>query len=465
MERLKWKFWFWGGRFRRQFFMAVPENEEDYKKSRNEFIATDAMYQMICNLAGGNYLMSLLAFLGVSDGVIGIVLSLGSLAAVFQLAILKFMQRIEKYKPYVVITVFQRLWLGVLFLIPFIGGSLKVKAVVVIFLFLFGQIWSQTGNTVAISWMALLVPNDSRGAFLARKEAIAVFSAVFSTFCMGIVYDRFAGSDMRYAFGVNGGVLIILALVNTILFICMKDPRLILVDEEGRELHGTLARRARKERRVPQKPIMETLKEAFSTKGFQKVLSMTILWNVCYFTICPFMASYTINDIGLSFTFVTLINLVTTVLRVLILPVMGKFSDRSGAEKAFSVSLAVLMAAYILYAFTVPSNGAVMYFVATLVAAIGWSYIGAGLLNIQLKYLDETKQTEHYTILSAVSGLTAILISIVSGKILDFLQKNRVVLGGRELYAQQILNVVGAIFILILIWYVMFVIRPKKEKL
>ena len=151
MERLKWKFWFWGGRFRRQFFMAVPENEEDYKKSRNEFIATDAMYQMICNLAGGNYLMSLLAFLGVSDGVIGIVLSLGSLAAVFQFAILKFMQRIEKYKPYVVITVFQRLWLGVLFLIPFIGGSLKVKAVVVIFLFLFGQIWSQTGNTVAIS--------------------------------------------------------------------------------------------------------------------------------------------------------------------------------------------------------------------------------------------------------------------------------------------------------------------------
>ena len=57
----------------------------------------------------------------------------------------------KKYKPYVVITVFQRLWLGVLFLIPFIGGSLKVKAVVVIFLFLFGQIWSQTGNTVAIS--------------------------------------------------------------------------------------------------------------------------------------------------------------------------------------------------------------------------------------------------------------------------------------------------------------------------
>lgn len=465
MERLKWKFWFWGGRFRRQFFMDVPENEEDYKKSRNKFIAADAMNQMIANLCGGTYLMALLSYLGVSDGTIGIILSLGSLAAVFQLVILKFVQRIEKYKPYVVITIFQRLWLGALFLVPFIGGNIKVKAIIVIFLFLFAQIWSQTGNTVSISWMALLVPNESRGRFLACKEAIAVFSAVFSTFVMGIVFDAFADGNMKYAFGVNGGVLILLALINTFLFLFMKDPRLVLTNEEGRELHGSLARKARKERQMPQSPIWEMLGDAFRSAGFRRVLIMTVLWNVCYFIIVPFMASYNINDLGLSFTFVTLINLVTTVLRVLILPVMGKFSDRKGAEKAMSVSLAVLMAAYILYAFTVPSNAVGMYFAATLVSAIGWSYVGAGLLNIQLKYLEESKQTEHYTILSAISGLTAIIISIVSGEILDFLQKHRVTIGGTELYAQQVLNVVGAVFILILILYVMFVVKPKEERL
>lgn len=461
MDRLKWKFWFWGGRFRRQFFMAVPENEKDYQNSRNMFIAADAMYQMMLNLAGGTYLMSLLSYLGVSDGTIGIILSMGSLAAVFQLFILRYVQKLEKYKPYVVITVFQRLWLGVLFLIPFIGGSMKVKAALVIFLFLFAQIWSQTGNTVAISWMALLVPDKVRGAFLAKKESIAVFLAIFSTFCMGIVYDSFAGGDMKSAFGINGSVLIVLALVNTALFICMKDPRLIWVDEDGKELHGKLARRARKEKPLQSRPVLVILKEAFAAAGFRRVMLMTVLWNLCYFLIVPFMASYQIQDLGLSFTFVTLVNLISTVIRVSILPMMGKLSDRSGAEKAISLSLAVLMISYMIYAFTVPSNGVIMYCVATVVGAVGWSYVGAGLLNIQLKYMEESKQTEQYTILSGISGFTAILISIIAGEILDFLQKNRVVFFGKELYAQQVLNAVGAVLILILILYVMLVVNRK----
>ena len=464
MERLKWKFWFWGGRFRRQFFMAVPENEADYKKSRNMFIAADAMNQMIANLAGGTYLMTLLSFLGVSDGTIGIILSLGSLAAVFQLVILRFMQKLEKYKPYVVSTISQRLWLGVLFLIPFFGGNNRLKAAVVIVMFLFAQIWSQTGNTVSVSWMAMLVPEEGRGRFLARKEMIAVFAAIFSTFVMGIVFDAFTDNNIKIAFGIMGSVLIVLALINTIMFICMKDPRLILVDENGRELHGTLARKARKERQVKPQPVLVILKNTFKHAGFRKVLIMTILWNVCYFVICPFMASYTIQDLGLSFTFVTLINLISTVLRVLILPLMGKFSDKSGAEKAMCTSLAVLMLSYLIYAFTVPTSPIAMYISAAVVAAVGWSYIGAGLMNIQLKYMDKEKQTEQYTILSAVSGLSAMVISVITGRVLDFLQKNPVSFAGKELYAQQILNIVGAVCIVILISYVMIVVYEKKGK-
>lgn len=464
MERLKWKFWFWGGRFRRQFFMAVPENEADYKKSRNMFIAADAMNQMIGNLAGGTYLMTLLAFLGVSDGTIGIILSLGSLAAVFQLVILRFMQKLEKYKPYVVATVSQRLWLGVLFLVPFFGGNNGLKAIVVIVMFLFAQIWSQTGNTVSISWMALLVPEEGRGRFLARKEMIAVFAAIFSTFVLGIVFDAFTDSKIKIAFGIMGSVLIILAVINTLMFLLMKDPRLILVDENGRELHGTLARKARKERHIETQTVMVILKNTFQHAGFRKVLIMTILWNVCYFIICPFMASYTIQDLGLSFTFVTLINLISTVLRVLILPMMGKFSDRSGAEKAMCTSLAILMLSYVIYAFTVPTSHIAMYISAAVVAAIGWSYIGAGLMNIQLKYLDKEKQTEQYTILSAISGLSAMGISVVSGIILDFLQEHRVKFAGQELFAQQILNIVGAVCIVIMILYVMIVVYQKPDK-
>ena len=122
------------------------------------------------------------------------------------------------------------------------------------------------------------------------------------------------------------------------------------------------------------------------------------------------------------------------------------------------------MVSYIVLAFTVPSNGVVMYCIASLISAVGWSYIGAGLLNIQLKNMEESKQTEQYAILSGISGFSAMVISVISGEILDFLQRHRVTIGGTELYAQQILNMVGAVLILILILYVMLVVKPRKAE-
>lgn len=468
MERLKWLYWFWGGRLRRLFFMSIPENEKDYRSSRRMFIAADTMNQIIGNLAGGTYLMALLAHLDVSDGDIGIILSLGTLAAVFQLFIIEYVQKLKKYKMYVVLTVFQRMWLGVLFLIPFLGIGTKLKAVLVVILFMFAQVWSQTGNTVSVAWMAMLVPNHIRGTFLARKEAVAVFLAVFSTFVMGVIYDFFANINMEYAFAVNGSLLIILALVNTALFVLMKDPRHSLTNAEGKELHGKLAKRAQKEIQTEKKPFLEIFRDAFSSSGFRKVLLMTILWNCCYYVICPFMSSYYICDLGLSYTFVTLISLLTTILRVSILPIMGRFSDQKGAEGVMCVSLGLFTVSYVLFAFAVPSNGVVMYCVASLFSAVGWSYIGAGLLNIQLKNMEESKQTEQYAILSGVSGLSAMVISVISGKILDFLQRNQVEIAGTKLYAQQVLNLVGAVLLILLILYVMLVVRkssPDEKKM
>jgi hypothetical protein len=55
-------------------------------------------------------------------------------------------------------------------------------------------------------------------------------------------------------------------------------------------------------------------------------------------------------------------------------------------------------------------------------------------------------------------------ISVVSGIILDFLQEHRVKFAGQELFAQQILNIVGAVCIVIMILYVMIVVYQKPDK-
>ena len=462
MEHFKMLFWFLGGKFRKLFFMSVPESEEDYKHSRNMYILADTMYQTIANLAGGTFLMTLLASLDISDGTIGTVLSIGSLAAVFQLLILKFIQNLKKYKLYVTLTIFQRVWFGIIFFIPFLNCSTKIKGILVILLYLAAQILSQASTPVLVSWIAYLIPERIRGEFLAKKEAIAVFITVFSIFLMGIVFDYFSGSHLSQAFLIIGIILILLSLVNTAVIIRMHDPHPSLVNEAGKELHGHLARRAEKNMPKIQKSFFQIARETFQNSGFQKCLVVSVLWNLCYYIACPFMSSYTIRDLGLSYTYVTLIGLLTTILRVSILPFMGRFSDRKGAEKALSLSLFILMLSSLINVFLVPENATVLYIASSLVAAVGWSYIGAGLLNIQLKYLDQEKQTEQYTILSASCGVMAMGISFVGGKILDFLQQHKPVFFGKALYAQQILNGVSAVLMMIMILYVLFGVKKKQ---
>ena len=70
------------GRLRRIYFMALPENEGDYEKSRKNFIAGDSANQTIAQLAGGTFLVSLMLSVHIPDASIGVITSMGSLAAV-----------------------------------------------------------------------------------------------------------------------------------------------------------------------------------------------------------------------------------------------------------------------------------------------------------------------------------------------------------------------------------------------
>ena len=68
------------GHLRRIYFMALPENEEDYEKSRGYYIAGDSATQTIAQLAGGTFLVSLMLSVNIPDATIGSSHSMASFA-------------------------------------------------------------------------------------------------------------------------------------------------------------------------------------------------------------------------------------------------------------------------------------------------------------------------------------------------------------------------------------------------
>ena len=100
------------GSLYRIYFMALPETEEDYEKSRRFYISGDSAAQTIAQLAGGTFLVSLLLSAGFSDAETGVVTSTASLAAVFQLFTMQRINRLKKRKLFVCFCVLQKLLLA-----------------------------------------------------------------------------------------------------------------------------------------------------------------------------------------------------------------------------------------------------------------------------------------------------------------------------------------------------------------
>lgn len=106
------------GRLRRIYFMALPENEGDYEKSRRNYIAGDSANQTIAQLAGGTFLVSLMLSVNIPDASIGVITSMGSLAALFQLFTMQRINKLKKRKLFVCVTVMQKLFFPSFSLFP-----------------------------------------------------------------------------------------------------------------------------------------------------------------------------------------------------------------------------------------------------------------------------------------------------------------------------------------------------------
>lgn len=462
MEKMKLIVMYLGGRMRRQFFMSLPEDEKDFDSSRRCYIAADSASQLITQLAGGTFLMTLLSYTGLSDGIIGTVISLVTLGAVFQLMAMNWVQKLMKRKLFVSASVLQKLWFGVIFLIPLFLLDNRKQQVLICVIFLVAQIISQLGVPASMDWIASLVPSSERGKYFSRKDAYAVFFTVFGMFLMGVLLDITKNGHLKLGFLIIGVVLILLSLLNFVSFVKMKEPRTALLNSDGKELHGSLAKKEMKIMQVNHLGIKEEIKLAISSSRFRKALFLNLLWTTAFYIGMPFNNSYQVKELGLSYTYIMLIILLTTILRVAITPGIGKRADKSGSPQMLLWTMASMGIYYLCMVFTVPGNGKIMFTIATVFSAIGWSFIAIGLFNIQLMCMDRVRRTQQYTILSGVSGMYGFIISVAGGILVDYLQRNRLTLWNRQIFAQQWMNLLGFLFIILTVLYLYFAIKPLK---
>lgn len=461
----------WGeyavGKARKLYFMALPENEEDYRKSRNYYIAGDAAAQTMVQLAGGTFLAGLLTHAGVSESNIGVFTALASFAALFQLLMIGYLRKLKKCKPFICATVFMKLLLSVIYFIPLLPLPGDAKIVSIIVCYFAAQVFLQIGTPAINDWLASLVPMKVRGTYLSIKDSVAVFVVATMMLAAGIVTDYFKERDPLTGFLIMGIVLFILVIINLVSFSMMKEPRYSYLNPAGQELHGQKAKKAKEEEKAHfghANGTLPELKEAFLNKRFRKAFLLNCMYISSFYIASPFNAGYQIRELALPYTFIMIVGFLCNLYRVTITPAIGRLADRVGMAFVLRYALLCLGLSFLVMAFTVPGNARWMFILSSVCSASGWTFIGNGLLGVQLEFVDNSKRILQLSLISSVSGAYGFFISFLGGQLMNFLYDNPVFLLGQELYPQQILNVMGFIMILITAAYANTLVKMKESE-
>ncbi len=453
-------------KLRRIYFMALPESKEDYKKSRVNFTIGDSAAQTIGQLAGGAFIASLMTYCKISDANIGIITSLASLAALAQIFLIQFMGRIKKYKFLVCFTSLQRILFSAIYFIPFLDISNKLKAIAIIFLYFIGQVFVQVGTPASQDWIASLVPSRLRGKYFSIKDSIAVFIVSGVMLIAGMILDYFKASAIRTGFLIVGVLIFILVIINVVAMSKMKEPRVSYLNEEGKEMHGRLAKKAKEMESDTEgnktNNLFSELTHAFRNNKFRKALILQSLYITGFYISAPFVASYQVNILKLPYTFMMLVGFICNLYRIYITPKFGRMADKYGMAKILRYSLTILALNILVIALTVPGNAYPFFIFGAVLSSTAWAFVGIGLFGVQLDFFQGEKRMIWLSLVSSISGVLGFLVSIVGGKILNVLEANPVIIGGKFIYAQQILNGLGFLILIGSAIYIKVKIETEK---
>ncbi|NLO83829.1 MAG: MFS transporter [Clostridiales bacterium] len=409
------------------------------EKSRLFFAMGEATMTTADTLGNGIYLAALMVHLGISDSAMGIINSSGSFMALMQLLTLRFASLRNNRKRVSCITHFQRIWLAMMFFIPLLPVSLEVKTVLLVAFYLISRIALAMGSPANASWISELVPIEIRGSYFGTKDAITM--AVLSLFLLlgGSILDKSNGENAVAAYAAMGGVIAVLCVVGLLLFTRVEP----IPAETAHAAKG----------------IIKQIRFCLAEPTFRKVLTIDCLWALTFNIASPFNAGYSVKQMALSYSYLSIIAFAGSVVRMLLSPKMGRFADRLGMARMLRYVLMVFAVHYGAWMLMVPQNANILYAGMQLLSSVAWSFIGVGLFGIKLELLPPEHRTIKFAISAAISGAFGFLVTSLAGVLLGALDGKLKFFA----YPQQILNGLGILCAILFISYLKFGLGKKPR--
>jgi MFS family permease len=273
---------------------------------------------------------------------------------------------------------------------------------------------------------------------------VSLVTGIVFSFTMGSVIDGFeAKGNLNGAFIVCGlGVFGLMLLHSATLVFSLEKP-------------------AEQARKVPTKTIV---KDLLKDKTLFKVILISVIWGVANHVATPFYGAYQIDELGFTMTFVSVLSAAYAVVRTLFSRPMGRFADKHSFAKMLNICFIIVLVAFSINIFTVPSNGKILYTAYYVLYAIAMAGINSSMINLIYDYVDKEKRVGALALNGTLSGVAGFFATLAVTPLVSYVQNNGNRLFGINIYAQQALSALAVVLVAVLIIYLNLVVRKIDKR-
>ncbi len=406
------------------------------------YIIEAALEYFISMAVGTVYLAKITTYIGLSDGLTGILSAFVSLGCGFQLFAI-FLVHKRPVKRWVTAghIVSQILFAGIYF-VPLLDLTKMQKTVIFVCILLAAHIIHNVINSPKINWFMSLVDNGKRGRFTANKEIVSLVGGIAFSYALGAVMDYYEEKgDMRTAFTVCGIGLVVLMVLHSLTLIFSKEKAV-----ESKPV-----------------PVGENLCSLIRNKTLFKIIVVSVLWNIANYATVSFTGTYQAKELAFTATLSSVIIMVGSLVRAVVSRPMGRYADKTSFRRMLNLCFIVEVFAFGVNIFTSPANGPWMYFAYYILHCIGMAGINSAIINFIYDYVAYDQRTSALALQQTCAGFSGFFVVLLLSPFVEWLQKNPVAVAGETVYVQQLLSAFSCLCTIGIIIYLNTVIKKLKK--
>jgi hypothetical protein len=405
----------------------VFNRSEEYARNRLNILWFSIFANVIIILYGGYFFTGMLLRLGANDAYMGgitIVTYAGGIAAVFSPLLI---ERIAKRKRFL-LTVrcfYYLLLLGLITAMPYIGvGSGACLAVIMAVVALVNLLSSLMGGGMSV-WHLQSMPESVRSTFFSNLNMIIGVLNMILLNLAGLFADYFKAQGQELL------GIVLLRLV-AFLFAAVEIYNLSRIKEYPY---------IKSENKIN---LLAIFRNPLKNKQYRAVMAVILLWMLAASIPGPFYQVYLIRDLKISYSFLSMVNLLNIPVLLIAMPIWGRVVARYGDVRLFPKLTLLVVLHFLSLAFVTRTNYQWLY-----PASVFYYFlIAAGITQaasmMPYRYIPDANQSNFLSFYGAVTTLGALLGTLVGQWFVVATEGLKMGLPGINLGNKQLLMAVTA---------------------